>query len=353
MIRSLFVAAALVAAQATTAHATPDVRFLAAHVLPHKLQYAGTTVGGLSGIDRDPRTGEYVMISDDRSNINPVRVYTATVDTEGVEITGVRTLKNPEGVPYPPNAVDPEDVRVDPVTGQYWWSQEGNRGSTTIQPSIERSDRDGTHAGRLPLPANYAITDNAGPRGNRVLEAIAFDRTGTRLTSVVEGPMLQDGEESTVDHGSVARLTVQTRTGEVLAQHVYPLEPLFATPEPGAWGPDTGVPGILADPQRPGRYLTIERSWVPGADYKVRLFEINVNGATDVSTVASLAQAEYKPVHKRLLADLSDFPLPVIDNVEGLAWGPRLRTGERTVVLVSDDNFAAEEFTRFILLAVR
>ncbi|XVV08104.1 esterase-like activity of phytase family protein [Actinosynnema sp. CA-248983] len=203
------------------------------------------------------------------------------------------------------------------------------------------------------MPANYAITENAGPRGNRVLEAITFDRTGSLLTSIVEGPLLQDGEESTVEHGSVARLTVQNRSGDVLSQHAYQLEPLFAAAEPGPWGPDTGVTGILADPRQPGRYLTVERSWVPGADYKVRLFEIDVRGATNVAGTASLADADFRPVRKRLLADLDDFPLPVIDNVEGIAWGPRLPSGARTVVLVSDDNFAAEEFTRFILLAVR
>jgi hypothetical protein len=43
----------------------------------------------------------------------------------------------------------------------------------------------------------------------------------------------------------------------------------------------------------------------------------------------------------------------VIDNVEGLTWGPRLASGERSLLLVSDDNFAAEEFTRFIALALR
>ncbi len=366
--RSCLVALAVVATAATvpaTAVASPaestatsQARFLGQATLPHKLQFEGTTVGGLSGIDRDPWTGDYVLISDDRSNINPVRVYTASlgVDAAGVhdpKITGTTTLRRADGTSFPANAVDPEDVRLDPLTGDYFWPQEGNRAATPIQPSIQRSTRSGADRGSLPLPDNYRITPDAGPRGNRALEAITFSAAGALLTSVVEGPLLEDGEESTVDHGSLARITVQTRFGHVLSQHVYPLEPLFAAPEPGPWGPDTGVPAILADPLRPGRYLTVERSWVPGSDYKVRVFEIDLWGATDVKDVSSLKSSNAKPVSKKLVADLSDFPLPVIDNVEGLAWGPRLPTGERTLVLVSDDNFAAEEFTRFIALAVR
>ncbi|WP_433266849.1 esterase-like activity of phytase family protein [Actinosynnema sp. CS-041913] len=363
-------AAPLASAAPGTAAAPGDnaasARYLGQTTIPHKFQFEDTTVGGLSGIDRDPRTGDYVLISDDRSSLDPARVYQArlTVDASGVHdvaITGTDTLRQPDGSTYPPlpspQAVDPEDIRVDPLTGDYWWSQEGNRPwrptDPQIQPSIQRATRDGAYKSTLPLPANYAFAADSGPRGNRALEAITFDAAGLLLTSIVEGPLLQDGEESTVDHGSQARITVQTRFGHVLSQHVYPLEPLFAAPEPGPWGPDTGVPAILADPLRPGRYLTLERSWVPGADYKVRVYEIDLRGSTDVKDLASTGGVDLEPVRKRLVADLHDFPLPAIDNVEGLTWGPRLPTGERTLVLVSDDNFAAEEFTRFIALAVR
>jgi 3-phytase len=354
------------ATQATPA-AAPQVRFLGQTTLPHGLQFEGTTVGGLSGVDRDPRTGEYVLISDDRSYTNPARFYTAalTVDESGVHdvrITGTRALLHEDGGTYssPPQndgrTVDPEEIRVDPVTGDYWWSQEGERPKTTgpvvVQPSIQQARRDGSYAGSLPLPANYAITPDRGPRRNLALEAITFSARGTLVTSVVEGPLLEDGDLPTEDRGALTRLTVQGRDGTVVTQHAYPLEPLFAAPEPGPWGPDTGVPAILADERVPGRYYALERSWVPGADYKVRLFQVDIAGASDVQDQDVLDDT-VRPVRKKLLADLHDFPLPVIDNVEGLTWGPRLRSGERTLLLVSDDNFAAEEFTRFIALAVR
>ncbi|MFD1151243.1 esterase-like activity of phytase family protein [Saccharothrix hoggarensis] len=352
---------------APAASAAPPVRFLGHTTLPHALRFEGTTVGGLSGVDRDPSTGGYVLISDDRSYTDPARFYTADLRIDGsgvhdVRITGTRALRHPDGGTYSPptlndgRTVDPEDIRVDPLTGDYWWSQEGDRpatgGPVVIQPSIQRARRDGAYAGSLPLPRHYAYAPDRGPRRNLALEAITFSPDGNLVTSVVEGPLLQDGDVPTADRGALTRLTVQTRDGSVVRQHAYPLEPLFAAPEPGPWGPDTGVPAILADPKVPGRYYALERSWVPGADYKVRLFQVDVAGATDVRHQDVLAD-DVRPVRKKRLADLHDFPLPVVDNVEGLAWGPRLPSGERTLLLVSDDNFAVEEFTRFIALALR
>ena len=35
-----------------------------------------------------------------------------------------------------------------------------------------------------------------------------------------------------------------------------------------------------------------------------------------------------------------------------MTFGPRLPDGRRSVVLVSDDNFAANQFTQFLLFAI-
>lgn len=34
-------------------------------------------------------------------------------------------------------------------------------------------------------------------------------------------------------------------------------------------------------------------------------------------------------------------------------WGPRLASGERTLILVSDNNFADEQVTQIVALALR
>ena len=51
------------------------------------------------------------------------------------------------------------------------------------------------------------------------------------------------------------------------------------------------------------------------------------------------------------MLDLDDLGIP-LDNVEGMTFGPRLPDGRRSVVLVSDDNFAASQFTQFLLFAL-
>jgi hypothetical protein len=56
-------------------------------------------------------------------------------------------------------------------------------------------------------------------------------------------------------------------------------------------------------------------------------------------------------MRKKLLLDLDTLGIP-LDNIEGLTFGPRLRDGRQSVVLVSDNNFAATQFTQFLLFAV-
>jgi hypothetical protein len=377
-------AAALLAAGLTAgaAAASPSrVRLLGEQIVPFNLPFQGTTVGGLSAIDRDPRSGQYVLISDDRSAINPARFYTAriAVDAAGVhsvDFTGTHPFLRPDGKTYPTikdwtatpctasrevcdrdGTVDPEELRVDPWTGNITWSQEGERiltpQTTLLDPSIRQVRPDGSYVGQYPLPADERMSaDDTGPRQNQTLEGITYAGAGTLLVSEVEDPLLQDGADPTATSGALTRITVQSRFGPVLAQYAYPIDPLFA-PSPSA-GDTNGVSSMVAyDPIDPTRYLMVERAFVTGVGNKVRVYEIDTSGATDIRDVASIAGKKIKPVSKKLLVDLDTLGLPKVDNIEGITWGPTLPNGERTLLLVSDNNFNAGQITQVIALAVR
>ncbi|MCB5181924.1 esterase-like activity of phytase family protein [Streptomyces antimicrobicus] len=347
-----------------------QARLIGERTVAHKLAFQGTTVGGLSGIDRNPCTGEYVFISDDRSYLQPARFYTAKLDVDAggvhsVDFTGTHPFLQPDGSPYPSpalgdgKAVDPEEIRVDPHSCDYWWAQEGDRpkvaGPPVVQPSIQFASPVGDHFGQLKLPANYTVTmEERGPRRNQAIEAITFGAKGKVVTSAIEGPLLQDGPEPDVNNGALVRVTQQSRDGRVLGQFAYPLEKIFAENDPDSpWGPDTGVPSLLAFPDQPDRYLVLERTWVAGAGYKIRLFDATTRGATDVRAKESLAGQTVVPMRKRLVADFHSLGLSAVDNTEGMTWGPDLPTGERLLILVSDDNFDQGAITQIVALGIR
>ncbi len=361
----------LMAAPAAQAEHRP-LRLIGERTVPNSLLYQGTVVGGLSSIDYDHRTGEYALICDDRSAVNPARFYTAkfSLDAKGlgpVTFTGTKPLLRPDGTPYPPLAkndpaqppnmqtIDPEELRVDPWTGHYLWSQEGERSAAArIDPSIREAKRDGSYVRDLPIPANEKMTETTGPRQNLVLEGLTFAGFGSLVASSVEGPLLQDGPEPTTTSGALSRITLQSRFGPVLAQFAYPQDKVFASPNPPGAFATTGVSSLLAvDQADPTRFLVMERAFVTGVGNKIRIYEIDTKGATNIAKTPSLGDAKnVKPVKKRLLVDLADFKLSTVDNVEGMTWGPRLPNGERSLVLVSDNNFSATQVTQFIALAV-
>ncbi|WP_199493386.1 esterase-like activity of phytase family protein [Marinitenerispora sediminis] len=375
---------------ATPAHAeqSSEPRLLGATVIPSDLTADGTLVGSLSGIDYDAASGEYLLVTDDRSEQDPARFFRAEIDVDasgvhGVDVTTAHLLRQPNGATYPnrddfvsepcpdPRAacarngsVDPESIRLDPRTGDVWWTTEGERvvnGDHVVlqNPQVRVSDPDGTTVRALPTPRTLHMSaSETGPRRNLTFEGLTFTPNG-RVVTAMEGPLYQDGPVPTADEGAVVRFTVTTRHGTQLAQYGYPLEPLFAAPEPADGTADQGVSEILADPEQPGSYIVVERAYVAGSGNKVRLYRATTARATDISGVPAIPGMDRAPrlMAKELLVDLDDLDLAAagldhVDNIEGVTWGPELESGERTLLLISDDNFSESQETQLIALAV-
>ena len=344
------------------------LRLLGSQVIPHHLDFRGMPVGGLSGIDYDPASDRYFLISDDRGRFAPNRFYVArlAVDERGFHdaaLESVVTLLAPDGGPYPVSAADSEAIRFDARTASLWWTSEGMRrpaadgrwGPGLIDPFIRRSSLDGRYTGEIPLDPMFRITPDArGPRDNLVFEGLTLGADGRTLWVSMEGPLLQDGPVPTFTDGAWSRFTRYDRTtdggfGSPEAQFAYRIDPI---PSLGAWASSraqNGVSEILAIDER--RLFVLERAFVLGAGWRVRLFEADWSRATDIRSIDSLQSPDvaFEPMTKELVLDFDTLGIR-IDNLEGLCFGPTLPNGHRTLVLVSDDNFNALEVTQLIAL---
>lgn len=343
--------------RASTDVTISSLRLIGQQVLPRRMEYSGTVVGGLSGVDYDAKTDTYVLISDDRTTTDSAgapRIYTAkmTFDANGfsaVNFNGVVTMKQPDGSVYPkvPDAkvADPESVRIDPVNGNWVWLSEGDRTLTAtpprvINPFIREITPQGTHVREYTLPAMFQMSaQETGPRGNLTFEGLTFSADGQSAWVLMEGALIQDGAAPTPAAGSASRLTRFDRaSGVANAQYVYPIEKVQATPVPADQFTVNGPTEILA--LSATRFLVLERSFSVGVvGNQVRLYEIDTAAATNVLTAASLTGAT--PVTKKLVLDFETLKTQLggIANLEGITFGPKLANGKRSLVVVADDNF--------------
>jgi hypothetical protein len=101
------------------------------------------------------------------------------------------------------------------------------------------------------------------------------------------------------------------------------------------------------------RYLALERSVKPvalGQGRSVKLFLVDLAGASNVLDRPALA-GDYRPVTKTLLLDLASSGV-TLDNIEGMTFGETLETGNRSLILVSDNNFSKSQVTQFLAFEV-
>jgi hypothetical protein len=349
-------------------HPIAGLRFIGEQRIPHRQVFHGTLVGGLSSIDYDSRSGTWIAASDDRSELGPARFYTARLDYDArgfsaAKLESVHTFRQIDGSVYPAlkdaasrggEVADVEAIRFDPQGDGIWYASEGSD-ALASGPFVKRAGGEGGYRSSLPLPDMFkaARDKTAGPRGNLSFEALAFAPDGRSLWVGMEAPLYQDGALASPERGAVSRFTRFDRNGKVLAQYAYPVDRVQGRPAPGRFG-DNGVSEMLVVDSR--HLLALERSGVQDAAgrfaFFIRLYLVDLEGATDIAAYPTLDGAAYATLKKHLLMDFSRAGLDKIDNLEGMSWGPVLDNGHRSLVLISDDNFSADEVTQLLAFEV-
>ena len=331
-----------------------QVSLLGVTTIPFATTFGGTPVGGLSGIDYNPATNQYIAISDDRSQNAPARFYQLQVPLGAsgigtVSVTGVTTFTTPAGTTYPATSVDPESIRFAPGGG-VTWSSEGDA-TQLIGTSVMQATAGGRTTATLTPPAYYAPTANntSGIRNNLAFEGLTYTPDGS-LYAALENSLNQDGPNASLTTGSANRvLRLDPNTGAALAEYVYLTDPIPFAPVPANGSANNGVSEFLAIDDT--HFLALERAFSQGVGNSVRIYEADLPGATNVLGLTSLAGAAYQPLAKSLVADLSTFGFAP-DNVEGITFGPNLPNGDRTLVLIVDNNFAPSQTQQVIALEI-
>jgi hypothetical protein len=332
----------------------PSLEFRGEVILPTGTTFAGTQVGGLSGIQYvGGRT--FYSLSDDPSQFGPARFYKLRADIADGRLTagditfrGVTTLKQPDGTTFPTASLDPEGFAL--RGGRVVVTSEGFA-SRGIDPWVRELRLDGSHVRSLTVPDQFVLGPGKGVRQNLGFESAAFEKK--RLWTGAENALGQDGPAASLTDRSPARLLRYDKKGRPDEQYLYFTERIAEPPVPLTNFAVNGLVDIV--PLGKHELLTMERSFsvgAPGTGNKIKLFRVDLKHADDVSRFSSLAGlfGSIDPVEKTLLLDLDVLGRP-LDNVEGMAFGPRLRDGRRTLLLVSDNNFAPAQFTQFLLFA--
>jgi len=283
-----------------------------------------------------------------------------------ISILSQTELLDTDGMPFASGQADPEAIRFDVNSGNIVWASEGYSNGVEVDPFVREATIDGTYISEFTLPSLFEADSTAdqGSRNNGVFEGLSLSVNGDGYWVGMELPLVQDGPAPIFgsDTDSPVRIAyIDRNSGTYGRQFAYELEPV----ERDGGFTVNGVVEVLE--YEADQFLVMERSFASGTDdggNDVRIYKVDASAATDVSTLDALIGASYTKATKTLLLDFNDIrdqlsSVPggstmVVDNVEGMTFGPDFANGNKSLVVVADNNFSAfgAQLNQFIVFEV-
>lgn len=218
-------------------------------------------------------------------------------------------------VPVPCDVRDFEGVAYVAAAQAFYISAESGSAVVRFKPGQSRAER-------LPVPPVFAQA-----RKNLSLESMTWSDTTRQFWIANEEALTPDGPLGSADAGSLVRLQRLDAKFRPVAQFAWRTEPAAFR----FHGAGSGVADLCALPD--GGLLVLERGFGAGGLH-LRLFLADFQNATETSRLPALAGVEVSAVRKSLLLDQATG----FTNFEGLALGPPLADGSRSLILIADSN---------------
>lgn len=332
---------------------TSEIEYLGEFKIPTGFIFQDTQLGGLSGITYDSQRNLYYALSDDRAIQGPARFYNVEIELNPLVVTpiGVTSLVDQNSRPFPTYTVDPEGIALT-RRDTLFISSEGDV-ERDIQPFIKEFSREGKELQSLPIPDKFLAQNSQGIRNNQAFESLTLSPSEQVLYTAIETALVQDGEPANLENGTPVRiLKYDLTTGQPGPEFYYLTEPVQTEPKYPDGLTIHSLVELLAWDET--KFLSLERGFTEDVGNTVLLYEVFLEGATDIQQIESLKEVnleEIQPAQKRLLLDLRTLEIP-LDNLEGMTFGPKLADGRRSLILVSDNNFNPLQVTQFLVFAL-
>lgn len=316
------------------------LQFFDEYIIPEDFKVNQVKTGGFSDLSYD---GEYFYTVSDQ--VSSPHIFKFTIEFQENRID---TLRFKEVISISSSNTellfDTEGIDFDPDTHRFTLSSEGyiEKGKDGF---IAEVDQSGKLIDLYELPDYFKADFDGGPQNDGVFEGLSRDTERQGIWVSTELPLQMDlpDEDTASSEGAIRITHFDKETKKPTEQFIYPKK---GFPEKTTISVD-GVSAILE--YSPHRFLVLERSFstdLENLGFQNRLFAVDAREATntlDMKNMYSQLGEEVIPAKRQLLLDFADLKERLtnqtLDNLEGMALGPELPNGNRSLVLISDNNF--------------
>ncbi len=343
-----------------------NLRLIGVKSIPTGTVFKETELGGLSGLAFSKEKNILYAVSDDRSQKNPARFYefSITLNEKNFDLspTNVVFVKNKEDKTFPVKTVDFEGITL--VKDRLYITSEGDTNqSPPLNPELFVFDLTGKLQSNITLPDHFLLSkenDSKGVRNNLALESLSSLEDGSLIAFANEDALMQDGSITTPTFGSRVRVCF-LKDNQAVKEVAYDLEKVPSIALAGLSVGENGLSEILLLDEK--TFYSLERSFLPLQKRNIiKIFKNTITSETTNTLNTNVLKTNaYKAPEKTLLINLDDilstFPKEPkdeqkLDNIEGISFGPTLPNGNKTLILVSDNNFNKGQRTLFIAFEI-
>lgn len=350
-------AAAIVVFFTSFAHAKSiKLELYAQTSLAPKMNLNNEAVGGLSGLFLEG--SKLTAICDDRGKLGPSRFYQIDLKVAGDKVEML--INKAQHFKSTPKGwiLDLEAIALLP-NGDFLISTEGdNNKKPRAMPHIFVTSNVGVYKSEIALPDKFLPETTGlqkkGIENNRGFEGLTLHPGGQSFFIINEYPIIMDqGDDDLNFWLRLVEFSKDKDSFKVKAEYPY----LVTRSGKSDAGIEVfrGVSEILSAADN--KLIVLERGarlTKTGIAYSGGLYLVDITGAQDVSGVKNLSESKSVALRKEKLVDFEElFKNQTLENFEGLAWGPTLADGRKSLLVLSDNNFSSKEKTTLLVFAVK